>query len=68
MNEQGLTHFRKTFMIVHHAISNELDLRNARDRLEIGMEDGFLRVACLVVSMTIDVRKRVEGLLTRVSV
>jgi len=51
-------------MIVHHAISNELDLRNTRDCFEIGMEDGLLRVACLVVSMTIDLGIRVEGLLT----
>ena len=64
----NITHFGKTFMIVYHAISNELDLRNARDCLEIGMEDGLLRVACLVVSMTIDVGIRVEGLSTRVQV
>jgi hypothetical protein len=66
MNEQDFTHFGKAFMIVHHTISNELDLRNTRDCLEIGMEDRLLRVACLVVSMTIDLRIRVEGLLTRV--
>ena len=31
--------FGKTFVVVNGAISDELDLRNSRDRLEVGVKD-----------------------------
>jgi hypothetical protein len=65
MNGHGFTHFTKTFMIVHYTIPNELYLRDARNCINMGMEDGLLRVVCPVIPMTVDAGIGVESLFTR---
>jgi hypothetical protein len=62
MNGGDNAHLSKTFMVIHHAISNELDLRDVRDCLEIGVKDGFLGIACLVVTVAVAIRLWVESL------
>lgn len=52
-------------MIVHYTIPNELDLRGARDCIDMGMEDGLLRVVCPVIPMTVDAGIGVESLSAR---
>lgn len=49
-------------MIVHGPIPDQLDLRLARDRLEIRMQDALLGLSGLVVSMPVALARRVEGL------
>jgi len=52
----------KTFMIVDGTISNELNLGNSRDSLEIRMQDGFLSFSCLVVAMSVALGARIKSL------
>ena len=56
------THLSETLVIINGAVSDELDLRDARDGLEIGMENRLLGVARLVVSVAIALGLRVKGL------
>lgn len=53
---------REAFVVVHCAVTDELDLRDTRDGLEVGMEDGLLRLPGFVVAMTVRLGGRVEGL------
>ena len=49
-------------MIVHCAISDELYLRHARDRLEVWMEDGLFGRLGLVIPMSISLGRWVKCL------
>jgi hypothetical protein len=49
-------------VVVHNAIADELYLGYGRDGLEVGVENGLLGFAGLVVSMTIALGLRVECL------
>ena len=53
---------RETLVVVHHAISDELDLRLARDRLQVRMKDRLLRLAGLVVPVSVVLRRWIERL------
>jgi len=54
--------FGEPFVVVHHSITYELDLGYRRDGLEVGVEDGLLGFASLVVSMAVALRLRIECL------
>ena len=54
--------FGESFVVVHHAIADELDLGYGRDGLEVGVEDRLLGFASLVVSMAVALRLRIERL------
>ena len=54
--------FCETLPVVHRSVADELNLGNAGDRLEIRMEDRLLRLARLVVAVSIVLRYRVEVL------
>jgi len=54
--------FSQPFVIVHCAVPDELHLWHMRNGLEIGMEDGLLRFACLVVAVTVRFGGGVERL------
>jgi hypothetical protein len=43
----------EALVIVDGAVSNQLHLRNARDRLEVWMEDGLFGRLSLMVAMAI---------------
>ena len=49
-------------MIIDHAVADELDLRNARDGLQVRMQDGRLGRPDLVVAVTVALTRRVECL------
>lgn len=53
---------RETLVIVDHAVSDELDLGNTGNGLEIGVENRFLGRLGLVVSVSISLRFRVKCL------
>jgi hypothetical protein len=54
--------FGQPFVIVHCAVPDKLYLWHTRNGLEIRMEDGLLRFACLVVAMTVGFGGGVERL------
>lgn len=55
--------FGQSLVIVDGAIANELNLRNTGNSLEIRMKDRLLSVASLVVSVSIVLGLRIEGLI-----
>jgi hypothetical protein len=57
--------FGETFVIVNCTVTNELYLWNAGDSFEIGMKNGLLRTASLVVSVSIALRLRIKCLLVK---
>ncbi len=52
----------ETFVVVDNSVTDELDLRDTRDRLEVGMQDRFLRALCFVIAVTIILGFRIKGL------
>ena len=54
--------FSKAFVVVYRTIADKLDLRHRRDCLKIRMENGFLGLASLVVSVAIALRLRIKSL------
>ena len=59
MLELGLS---KTLVIIHGAVSDQLDLGHTRDCLEVRVQDRLLGFASLVVAMTVVLRCGVEVL------
>ena len=55
--------FGKTFVVIDCTVTDELYLRNGGDSLKIGMKDRLLRIASLVVSVSIALRLRIKCLL-----
>ena len=55
--------FGETFVVVDCTVTDELYLRNAGDSLKVGMKDRLLRIASLVVSVSIALRLRIKCLL-----
>ena len=55
--------FGEAFVVVNYTIADKLYLRNAGDSFKIGVKDGLSRAASLVVSVTIDLRLRIERLI-----
>lgn len=54
----------ESFMVVHGPVSDKLDLGDAGNGLQVGVKNGFLGFASLVVSVTVRFGGRVEGLST----
>ena len=54
----------KALVVIDSTVADELDLGLARNSLQIGMKDGLLRLSGLVITVTIAIRLRVEGLQT----
>ena len=54
----------EALVVVDSTVADELDLGLARNSLQIGMKDGLLRLSGLVITVTIAIRLRVEGLRT----
>lgn len=54
--------FSKTFVVVDCPISYQLNLRNARDGFEIGMEDGLFVGFGSVVAVAVVLRMGIKGL------
>jgi len=54
--------FSKTFVVVNGTVSDELNLRDSRDRLEVGVEDRFAVFLGFVVSVAVGIALRVESL------
>jgi hypothetical protein len=54
--------FGQSFMIVNCAVPDELNLRDARNGLEVGVENGLLRLACLVIAVPVVLRGGIEQL------
>ena len=54
--------FSETLVIVDGAISDQLDLGNSRDRLQVGMKDRFGVLLSLVVAVTIGITLWVKSL------
>lgn len=54
--------FGESFVVVDGTISDELDLRNSRDRLEVGVKDRFGVLLGFVVAVTVGITLRVESL------
>ena len=54
--------FSKTFVIVNGTISDELDLRHSRDRLEVSVEDRFGSFLGFIVAVAVGITLRIEGL------
>lgn len=52
----------ESLVVVDGAVANELDLWYTRDRLEIRVKNGLLRLARLVVAVAIALGLRVKGL------
>lgn len=57
----------EAFVVVDCAVADELDLGDARDGFEVGVEDGFLGASGLVVTVAIVLRGRVKGLERRIN-
>jgi len=49
-------------MVEHCSITNQLNLRNTRDSLEVWMKDGFLGRFSFIVAMSIRFRMWIEEL------
>ena len=56
------TSFSQTLVIVHDTIADKLYLGYRRDRLKIGMKNGFLGLASLIVSVAIAFTLRIKCL------
>jgi len=54
--------FSKAFVVVNRAVSDELNLRDPRDRLEVGVEDRFGAFFGFVVAVTVGIALRIESL------
>ena len=54
--------FGESFVVVYSSVADELDLGYSRDGFEIGVEDGFLGAARLVVPVAVAFGLRVECL------
>ena len=54
--------FSKTFVVVNGTVSDELDLRDSRDRLKVGVEDRFAVFLGFVVSVAVGIAIRIESL------
>lgn len=54
--------FSKTFVVVDGTIPDELNLRDSRDRLEVGVEDRFAVFLGFVVSVAVGITIRIESL------
>ena len=54
--------FSESFVVVYGPVADELDLRDSRDGFEIGVEDGFLGAARLVVPVAVAFGLRIECL------
>lgn len=61
--ELGLS---QAFVVVDGAVADELDLRLTRNGFQVGVQDGPLGLAGLVVSVTVALARGVEGLCQRV--
>lgn len=55
-------------MVVYCTITNELYLRDTGDCLEVGMQDGFVRVVDLVVTMSVALTVGIKSLELDISV
>lgn len=53
--------FGEALVVVDGAVADELDLGDARDGLEVGVEDGFGGVAGFVVAVAVVLGGGVEG-------
>lgn len=64
----GVFQFRggEAFVVVDCAVADELDLRDAGDGLEVGVEDGFLGAFGFVVAVAVALGGGVESLERRV--
>lgn len=54
--------FSETLVIVNGAVSDKLNLRNSRERLEVRVKDRFGVFLGFVVAVTVSIALRVEGL------
>ena len=54
--------FSKAFVVVNCAISDELNLRDPGNRLEVGVEDRFRAFLGFVVAVTVGIAFRIESL------
>ena len=54
--------FSKTFVVVNGTVSDELNLRDSRDRLEVGVKDRFAVFLGFVVSVAVGIAIRIESL------
>ena len=52
----------EALVVIHGPIANQLNLGDTGDGLEVGMEDGLLLALGLLITMTVTLRSRVEGL------
>lgn len=59
--------FSKAFVVVDCAVADELDLGDAGDGFEVGVEDGFLSAFGLVVAVAVALRSGVKSLKRAVS-
>ena len=54
--------FSESFVVVNGTVSDELNLRDSRDRLEVGVKDRFGVLLGFVVAVTVDIALGVESL------
>jgi hypothetical protein len=54
--------FSKTFVVVNGTVPDKLNLRDSRDRLEVGVEDRFAVFLGFVIAVTVDIALGVESL------
>lgn len=54
--------FSKALVVIHGPVADELDLRDTADGFQIGMEDGLLGLAGLIVTVAVILRGWVECL------